>query len=142
MGCRISRPSELENDRSECADLACAMAHAAWLAQLKLVPQGGHETYAKFAPPSLGMTIKAFDLFPHVFKYTLTDAARKPRRSQNPTNGAGFQTGTLMIGPKDAPSCTPRQSERRNLLVKCHKSSFNKSFPDFRNLRALLRLQV
>src|SRR5215472_971503 len=108
----------------------------------KFVPQRDHETFGKFTPPPLSMTIMAFDLFPHVFKYSLTDAARKPRRSQDPTNGAGFQTGTLMIGLKDAPSCTPRHSERRNLLVKCHKSSFNKSFPDFRNLRALLRLQV
>src|SRR5215472_17405369 len=93
------------------------LAHAAWLARFKFVPQRGHETFGKFAPPSLSMTIMAFDLFPHVFKYSLTDAAGKPRRSQNPNNGVGFQTGTLMIGHKDAPSRAPRQTERRSLLV-------------------------
>src|SRR5215472_13712626 len=108
----------------------------------KFVPQRDHETFGKFTPPPLSMTIMAFDLFPHVFKYSLTGGARKPRRSQNPTNGAGFQTGTLMIGLKDAPSCTPRQSERRNLLVKCHKSSFNKSFPYFGKLGPLSCLKV
>jgi hypothetical protein len=53
--------------------------------QFKFVPQRRHETFRKFTPPSLGVAIKAFDLFPRVFKYSLTDAAGK----QNPANGAG-----------------------------------------------------
>jgi hypothetical protein len=106
-----------------------------------LVPRPGFETFGEFASSSLSVAIKAFDLFLHVFKYSLTDAARKPRRPQNPTNGAGFQTGTLMTGLKNAPSRAPRHSERRSLLVQCDKSCFNKSYPDFRNLGALSRLQ-
>jgi len=99
----------------------------AFVTRFKFVQHRGHETFGKFTPPSLSMTVKAFDLFLHVFKYSFTDGARKPRRSQNPTNGAGFQTGILMTGLKDAPSRAPRQSERRSLLVQCHKSCLNKS---------------
>ena len=82
-----------------------------------LVPRRGFETFGKFASSSLSVAITAFDLFLHVFKYSLTDGARKPRRPQNPTNGAGFQTGTLMTGLKNAPSRARRQSERRSLLI-------------------------
>src|SRR5262249_58892723 len=66
-----------------------------------LVARRGFETFGKFASSSLSVAITAFDLFLQVFKYSLTDAPRKPRRPQNPTDVAGFQTGTLNAGPKN-----------------------------------------
>ena len=107
----------------------------------KFVPERGHETFGKFASPSFGVAIKAFEFFLYVFKHSLTGGAGKLWRPQNATDCAGFQTGTLMTGLKDAPSRTSRQSERRSLLVQFHKSCFNKSYPDFRNLGALPHLR-
>src|SRR5215469_974643 len=100
-----------------------------------------HQTFGKFAPTSRRMAIEAFDLFLRVFQHFLLDGAKKSWRTQNPADGAGFQTGTPVLWVKDGPSRTPRQSERRSLLVQCHKSCFRKSSADLFNLGALSRFQ-
>src|SRR5215469_11409616 len=100
-----------------------------------------HQTFGKFAPPSRRVAIEAFDLFLRVFQHFLLDGAKKPWRLQNPADGAGFETGTSVLWVKDAPSRTPRQSERRSLLAQCHKSCVSKSSPDFFNLGALSHFQ-
>src|SRR5215472_10127311 len=109
--------------------------------RFKFILQRGHKTFGKFAPPSLGVAIEPHDLFLDVFHQSLPDQPRKLRRSPNANNGARRQTGAFMCGVEDAPRRAPRQSERRSLLLQCHKPCFNKSRPDFSNLGALSHLR-